>query len=313
MKAREYCCCAIPLVNSGIYFALTEQLVAGVIIAVLSFGTPSIVGAATPSFAGVLFGIVCLVAAAVQLFGFLGVARDKPILFRRYITLHSIALLAAFVIAAAWVIISATKHSTAQSKCISDFFNTTDSTEVSEGNTLCNIFPWVDVGIMAGIWVWLAIMHVYLYVVLNSYSSAQQRDHIKYDALNDPSNPLNGEGIPMNNRDPWDARPSTDYAGGYTHGRQPSGASMTDVMNQPVREPRDGFSYSDATPYDPQRNGSYGDSVSQPNQAYTQDPGPTPKYNNAYYDDSSDLNLPPNAQYHPAEGSFGRKTPRTDF
>ncbi|KAE9411028.1 hypothetical protein BT96DRAFT_952841 [Gymnopus androsaceus JB14] len=284
MKAREYCCCAIPLVNSGIYFALTEQLVAGVIIAVLSFGTPSIVGAATPSFAGVLFGIVCLVAAAVQLFGFLGVARDKPILFRRYITLHSIALLAVFVIAAAWVIISATKHSTAQSKCISDFFNTTDS-----------------------------YRGVYLYIVLNSYSSAQQRDHIKYDALNDPSNPLNGEGIPMNDRDPWDARPSTDYAGGYTHGRQPSGASMTDVMNQPVREPRDGFSYSDATPYDPQRNGPYGDSVSQPNQAYTQDPGPTPKYNNAYYDDSSDLNLPPNAQYHPAEGSFGRKTPRMDF
>lgn len=105
----------------------------------------------------------------------------------------------------------------------------------------------------------------------------------------------------MNKRDPWEARPSGDYAGGYTHGRHLSGASMSDVMNQPVREPRDGFAYSDAAPYDPQRNGPYGDPVSQPNQAYTQDPGPTPRYNNAYYDDSPDLNIPSNTQAHPGE------------
>ncbi|KAF9069124.1 hypothetical protein BDP27DRAFT_1223038 [Rhodocollybia butyracea] len=289
MKAREYCCCAIPLVNSGIYFALTEQLVAGFLIAILSFATPNIVGAATPSFAKWLLGIVCLVASAVQIFGFLGVAREKPILFRRYITLHSLAIVAAFAIAAAWVITSATKHSTAQSNCIAQFFNTTDSTEQSEGNTLCNIFPWVDVGIMAGIWVWLAIMHVYLYVVINSYSSAQQRDHIKYNALNNS----NGEGIPLDNR------ASGDYAGG--HARQFSAASMSDVMNQPVREPRDGFSYSDNAPYVPQSNVPYGDSVSHPNYAYTQNPGPTPGYNNGYYDDSADLSRPPQSQAHPGE------------
>ncbi|KAF5390294.1 hypothetical protein D9757_002855 [Collybiopsis confluens] len=215
MKAREYCCCAIPLVNAGIYAALTEQFVAGIVVGILSFGTPSIVGAATPSFAPWLFGIVCLVAAALQILGCLGVAREKPILFRRYITLHGLVVVAAFAIAAAWIIISASKHSTAQSNCISDFFNTTDSTEQSEGETLCNIFPWVDVGLMAGIWVWLAIMHIYLYIVINSYGAAQRRDHIKYNALNDPSNPLNGEGIPMNNRDAWDPRQSADYG----HGR----------------------------------------------------------------------------------------------
>ncbi|KAJ4489339.1 hypothetical protein C8J55DRAFT_422353 [Lentinula edodes] len=300
MKVRQYCCCAIPIVNTGIYAALTEQLVAAVLIGVLSFATPSIVGAATPSFAPLLFGIVCLVAGAVQFLGFLGVASEKPILFRRYITLHSLVVVAAFALAAAWVIISASKHSTAESNCIADFFNTTDSTEQSEGNTLCNIFPWVDIGIMAGIWVWLAIMHIYLYVVISSYSSAQQQDHIKYDALNDPTNPLNGEGIPMNSRDPWDARTSADYPGGYTHGRQASAASMNDVMNQPVRQPRDGFSYSDAAaPYVPQPN--YEGSVSHPNNAYTQDPGPTPKFNDPYYDDSSNLNRPSQAQAHPGE------------
>ncbi|KAJ3800843.1 hypothetical protein GGU11DRAFT_676430 [Lentinula aff. detonsa] len=295
MKVREYCCCAIPLVNAGIYSALTEQLVAAVIIGVLSFATPSIVGAATPSFAPWLLGIVCLVAGAIQVLGFLG---EKHILFRRYITFHSLIIVAAFALAAAWIIISASKHSTAESNCIADFFNTTDSTEQSEGNTLCNIFPWVDVGIMAGIWVWLAIMHIYLYIVINSYSSAQQRDYIKYDALNDPSNPLNGEGIPMNSRDPWEAN---DYTGGYTHGRQTSASSMNDVMNQPVRQPRDGLSYSDAAPYIPQQNNPYGASVSRPYNAYTQDPGPTPKFNDPYYDDSSDLNRPSRAQAHPGE------------
>ncbi|KAJ4001017.1 hypothetical protein F5050DRAFT_1561732 [Lentinula boryana] len=295
MKVREYCCCAIPLVNAGIYSALTEQLVAAVIIGVLSFATPSIVGAATPSFAPWLLGIVCLVAGAIQVLGFLG---EKHILFRRYITFHGLIIVAAFALAAAWIIISASKHSTAESNCIADFFNTTDSTEQSEGNTLCNIFPWVDVGIMAGIWVWLAIMHIYLYIVINSYSSAQQRDYIKYDALNDPSNPLNGEGIPMNSRDPWEAN---DYTGGYTHGRQTSASSMNDVMNQPVRQPRDGLSYSDAAPYIPQQNDPYGASVSRPYNAYTQDPGPTPKFNDPYYDDSSDLNRPSHAQAHPGE------------
>ncbi|KAJ3976971.1 hypothetical protein EV361DRAFT_880945 [Lentinula raphanica] len=301
MKVREYCCCAIPLVNAGIYAALIEQLVAAVLIAVLSFATPSIVGAATPSFAPWLFGIVCLVAAAIQLLGFFGVAKEKHILFRRYITLHSLVIVAAFALAAAWIIISASKHSTAESNCLTDFFNSTDSTEESEGNTLCNIFPWIDVGIMAGIWVWLAIMHIYLYIVINSYSSAQQRDYIKYDALNDPSNPLNGEGIPMNGRDPWDARNSNEYNGGYNHNRQASAASMNDVMNQPVRQPRDGFSYSDAAPYVPQRNDPYGTSMSRPNNAYTEDPGPTPGFSDPYYGDSSNLNRPSQVQAHPGE------------
>jgi hypothetical protein len=30
----------------------------------------------------------------------------------------------------------------------------------SEGETLCEIFPWVDVGVMGGLWVIMAILHV---------------------------------------------------------------------------------------------------------------------------------------------------------
>lgn len=40
-KGREYCCCAIPLVNAGIYITLAEQTVLGIIIGALSLATPS--------------------------------------------------------------------------------------------------------------------------------------------------------------------------------------------------------------------------------------------------------------------------------
>ena len=40
-KSREYCCCAIPLVNVGIYAIMVEQTVLGIIVGALSFATPS--------------------------------------------------------------------------------------------------------------------------------------------------------------------------------------------------------------------------------------------------------------------------------
>lgn len=41
MKPREYCCCAIPIVNAGIFSVLVEQLAAGVIAGTLAIATPS--------------------------------------------------------------------------------------------------------------------------------------------------------------------------------------------------------------------------------------------------------------------------------
>lgn len=87
-------------------------------------------------------------------------SQEKPTLFRRYMNLHLIVLLAAFALGAAWAITSAARHSTARSQCISQFFNTSDSAQNAEAQTLCQIFPWVDVGIMGGLWLVLAIMQV---------------------------------------------------------------------------------------------------------------------------------------------------------
>jgi len=86
-------------------------------------------------------------------------AKEKPILYRRYVTLHGIIICVVFAIAAVWVIVSATRHSTASLSCMQRFFS--DDSLQSQGQTLCNIFSWVDVGIMAGLWVLLAIFQVW--------------------------------------------------------------------------------------------------------------------------------------------------------
>ena len=65
--------------------------------------------------------------------------------------------LAAFAIAAVWIALSAARHSKAEAACKTNFFGTNTALE-DEGNTLCNIFPWADVGIMGGLFVLLAIM-----------------------------------------------------------------------------------------------------------------------------------------------------------
>lgn len=85
-------------------------------------------------------------------------------MFRRYTTLHIMITVAGFAVALTWIIISATKHNTALNDCENDFFSDdtsgTGSTSLDEGQTLCNIFTWVDVGLMGGLWVVLAIMQV---------------------------------------------------------------------------------------------------------------------------------------------------------
>lgn len=41
MKPRDYCCCAIPVMNAGIYATLLEQFMLGMLVAILALATPS--------------------------------------------------------------------------------------------------------------------------------------------------------------------------------------------------------------------------------------------------------------------------------
>jgi lysylphosphatidylglycerol synthetase-like protein (DUF2156 family) len=237
---KDYCCCAIPLVNAGIYLTIFIQFVVAFVAGILSVSTPSIVGAATPSFAPWILAIICFVGAAIQILGAIGVKREKAILFRRYVSLHSLAVVAAFAIAVVWIIISATRHTTAENNCLQKFFP--DETDTSgEGQTMCNIFPWVSIGIMGALWAVLAIFFVYLWVVLSAYGRDQRTDHEKYEQLRDPVNGVQ--------RDPWDSRMSTEEAkyqpdNGYGHIRQESAASVAEVISEPHQDPYDTTRYN---------------------------------------------------------------------
>jgi hypothetical protein len=88
------------------------------------------------------------------------------VLFRRYTTLHGLITVAAFSVAAVWIAISASRHNTAQTNCEQKFFSAASGLS-SEGQTMCEIFPWVDIGLMGGLWVLLLISQVcYLVDVL---------------------------------------------------------------------------------------------------------------------------------------------------
>ncbi len=129
---------------------------------------------------------------------------------------------------------------------------------------------------------------VYLYIVLNSYSKGQVRDHAKYDALNDSSRAFN-DTIPMSTRgDTWDSRPSGEAQGDdYRHRRQNSSISMSDVMSQPVRRATD-------------ENSNYSRSAYPPEPAHTLDDSATPNHSDTFYGGPSPHGeKPANTQAHP--------------
>jgi len=240
MKPRDYCCCAIPVVNAGIYATLIEQFALGILAGTLSVATPQIVGASTPSSARWIFAVICYVGAIIQVFGFIGVAQEKPITFRRYTTLHILITTAAFSVAAVWIILSATRHNTAKSNCEQKFF-TTASDDTSEAETMCQIFPWVDVGIMGGLWVLLAISQFYFYTVISGYGVGQRGDHEKYNSIYSMTG-LNSDDVPLAK----DSRMDRAAAGGHRgHTRQEStssdnamlDSSFKDRSTEPVPQP----------------------------------------------------------------------------
>lgn len=251
---RNYCCCAIPLFNAGIYITLTEQLVVAVTAGILTLATPALVGVSIPGFAPTIFAVLCFIAAGIQLIGYYGVVKESTTAFRRYTTLHLISVVAVFAYAAAFIAVSASKHSTASTHCISTFFPPEPSSTAtsftdpeSEGKTLCNIFTWVNVGLLAALWVVMVLFHLYLYAVVTGYGAAQRDDHSKYYALYSfnafPANSQNpmraSDTIGLNNMDAWDTRESMDTVG--FEKQNPHYAGVTSMYPPPSFQREDAY------------------------------------------------------------------------
>ncbi|WVR04719.1 hypothetical protein IAU60_001730 [Kwoniella sp. DSM 27419] len=230
----RYCCCAVPLVNAGIYMILSEQAVISLVIGILVFATPDVVGASFPSFGGTIFAILCFVVAAVQPVGFIGVLREKTSTFKVYTMVNLISMLAAFACAAALIVTSAVKHTDAVTACEAKFFSDSSSTSSAanetlsaEGEALCSAFAWADVGIMGALWLILLVIQGYFIYLTRTYSTSQVKDHKLYHSVYsgnpeaftmsilrstryNPGSVYNAMPPPGPHADAWDHRPSTE-------------------------------------------------------------------------------------------------------
>lgn len=135
--------------------------------------------------------------------------------------------------------------------------------------------------------------------MLSSYGKGQRQDHDDYAGID--SKPLNNS-IPMTNTQPWESRPSNDVLldqNRLEHQRSLSGQSLQDVMAEPVQREYDSYSQSS---YPPRQN-----STRRPDNAYTQEPGPTPQWSDNYYSggggggNAGNTNKPLPSYAHPGE------------
>ncbi|KAK1921692.1 hypothetical protein DB88DRAFT_498901 [Papiliotrema laurentii] len=236
----RYCCCAVPLVNFGIYSIIFEQGLVSLGIGITAIAAPSVVGASFPSFASYIFAVTCFAVAICQPVGWIGVLREKTSTFKAYAWANALAITAAFSVAAALIIVSATKHNTAVSDCATDFYSpsanstaasqfasASNETLTTQAEKICPPLVWAQVGIMGGLWLILLIVQVYFIFLTRTYSVSQVSDHKLYHSVYsenpeaftmsvlrssryNPNSVYSAPGPSGLRDDAWDARPSME-------------------------------------------------------------------------------------------------------
>jgi len=121
-----------------------------------------VVGAAVPAAFKFIMLLLGYIFAGVQLVGFFGIFKEKPALFRKYVTFNSVILYVGLSAALTFIGISAGRHQAAVDQCESSFFSSGNQTTTAEteGEQICNIFTWVVLGIMGGLWIVIFILQV---------------------------------------------------------------------------------------------------------------------------------------------------------
>ncbi|EGU12846.1 Proteophosphoglycan ppg4 [Rhodotorula toruloides ATCC 204091] len=166
--------------NGGIYAILAQFLVISVVAGVLCFAAPSIVSVTTPSFLSYILGVLCFAVAAGQPFGFFGVYREKPRLFKAFLRINGLLVTASILLSLAIIIISAVQHSKGVDSCTMLFG--TDNAD-STAKNICNIWTWIQIGIMGLLFAIVALCEFYFVFYTSIYASEQRLDHARYDSV----------------------------------------------------------------------------------------------------------------------------------
>ncbi|TIC25755.1 hypothetical protein E3Q12_00914 [Wallemia mellicola] len=267
--SSDLCCCAIPMVNFGIYAQLFEFIAVGLAAGIVALASQRVLGAeSVPEWPSYILGVLCLLVVIIQPIGFVGVAKEKFRLFRRFHFLNTLLTLCAFMCALAIIIACAAKHSDATTKCQSDYYPPDPDatfTLSQYSGTICNILGWVDIGVMGLLWVLLILVQGYFLWIQRKFSSGQRSgkpryhyqkvhlsddeiDHqkVKVDSYESVYHSNNGDDYMMStHRDnAWDARNSYDA---YAH--DSSSNSYTQGYDNSSSYQQQPYAYNNQTHY----------------------------------------------------------------
>ncbi|GAA5956681.1 hypothetical protein JCM3765_005701 [Sporobolomyces pararoseus] len=247
--SRTYVCCAVPLYNSGIYCILAQFLIISLVTGVLCFASPSIITVTTPNIISYILGVLSFLISFWQGIGFFGVYRDKVKLFKTYSRINTILILLALLLSLAIIIISAVKHSQAIDTCQKLF--STDATGNTAGEGICNVWTWVQVGIMGLLFLIVGLCELYFLMYSSIYSSEQKLDHARYNSVySTAAEEIRQSGL-------WDSQNYSSTSQGLpppgvlapysNHGRGLSKSSG--LRNELTREEEDQDRYMDSREY----------------------------------------------------------------
>ena len=117
---------------------------------------------------------------------------SPPLPLLHSVAVNTAALALAFILALVWIIVSAVKHTSAVDACIEQFITEDSGTNSNQsevnvtsgsvsGETLCNIFTWVQMGVMGGLWLALLLVEFYFALMCRFYQTEQREDHKRYN------------------------------------------------------------------------------------------------------------------------------------
>ncbi|PWN54220.1 hypothetical protein IE53DRAFT_383184 [Violaceomyces palustris] len=258
-RGMEFCCCAVPLVNAGAYFLVLEAAFVSLVVAILALVPPSIVATmgAIPSWSKGLIAALGLITFFWQTLGLFSIIRQSTAMYRTYIRINLILTLITIVSALAFFAVSAVRHSTALDSCVAKFGSTpsgdgsglaiSQATSALDGSgrDICNVFIWVQIGVMGGLIVLMGVTQLYMCYAQRSYGQKQREAARRFKNFNGP-----GDDIPLAPRDSgvWEPRGDEYYASSRPYhnagGAAAGGAPLDrDYPASPPMSPHGGQSY----------------------------------------------------------------------
>ncbi|PWZ02818.1 hypothetical protein BCV70DRAFT_197085 [Testicularia cyperi] len=249
-RGMEFCCCYLPLVNVGAYMLVIETALVSLAVAICALAPPTIVATAgaIPTWSKSLVAALGFVSLGWQLIGLVAVARQMPTLYHTYVRINLLLTLCIIVAAVAFLVVSAAKRSEVVQTCVTTYgvalpTSTTSGVSIASiagdtdifsaaGQDICNVFVWVQTGVMAGLIVLMAITQFYMLFAQRAYGK-DQRDAFR--------STKNYHDIPMNPRDSgvWEPRqdsayhPSAAYGGAAAKEHRSSGHSDAHADSTP--------------------------------------------------------------------------------